>query len=55
MQNWERYNNQRWIIEVCRNKVAELRASHQFKRVKIGTPKVYHGKQYYPILVVPLH
>jgi len=55
MKKWKQYNNQRWLIDICRDKVAELRASNRFLRVKVGAPMVYHGKRYYHILVIPKH
>ena len=53
MSNWTLYNDQRWLIDICREKIAELRASKEFSKVKIGAARVYHGKAYYHILVQP--
>lgn len=53
MSEWTLYNEQRWVIEICRQKIAELRAKKQFAKVKIGAARVYHGKYYYHILVQP--
>ncbi len=51
MSNWILYNDQRWLINICREKIAELRASKQYRKVKIGSARVYHGRSYYHILV----
>ena len=51
MIEWQLYTHSRWDITICRQKIAELRASNQFSAVKLGAPRLYHGKRFYHILV----
>lgn len=52
MGSWILYENNRWDLETCREIVAQLRASKKYSKVKIGAPRVYHGRSFYHVLVV---
>jgi len=52
MTDWKLYNNSRWELDVCRQMIAELRASKRFQKVKLGAPRLYHGRTFYHILVL---
>lgn len=51
MNQWKPYNHSRWLIDVCREHIKLLRGSSKYLGVKLGSPRVYHGKYYYHILV----
>lgn len=51
MQDWLVYDHSRWDIDICRKKIAELRASGQFSAVRLGAARMYHGRKFYHILV----
>ena len=51
MIDWQLYAQRRWDIEACRKKIAELRASGKFQAVRLGAPRLFHGKCFYHILV----
>jgi len=51
MTDWQLYDHSRWEIDICRQKIAELRKSKKYNKVKIGAPRIYHGRTFYHILV----
>ena len=51
MTDWQPYDHSRWEIEICRHKIAELRKSKKYAGVRIGVPRVYHGRTFYHIMI----